>query len=203
MVATPYVYERQSEYWTSRQIEDFYMDAGFEIIVFPLTQHNEKDIPTDFIFFDRQHSKLFGFQYKAMYHEDDKEFWNLNRIQHENIRKFSWIYYSLSELRRASEYRVALHQIKILDNDFSYQEKLYPKGSEKIQNYSRWGAFYEGLEQCRKGVLVHSVQQLTALLKPDENFELPWELSESFIDVFLADYASKHVVHFSPFLRDS
>lgn len=202
-MATPYVHERQSEYWTSRQIEEFYLDAGFEVIVFPLTQYNERLVPTDFIFFDKQHSKLFGFQYKAMYHEGNQDFWNIDKTQHENIKKFPWIYYSLSELRQASEYRLALHQTRILDSNFSYQERLYPKGSEKKNYYNRWAAFYEGLEECRKGVLVHSVQQLTKLLKPEENFELPWEFSKSLVDIFLADFASKRAVHLSPFLKDS
>lgn len=31
-MAKPYLYERQSEYWTSRQIEEFFLDAGFELI---------------------------------------------------------------------------------------------------------------------------------------------------------------------------
>jgi hypothetical protein len=201
-MASPYVHERQSEYWTSRQIEEFFLDAGYEILVFPLTQYNEKLVPTDFIFFDKQHSKLFGFQYKAIYHEGKQEYWPLDKMQHENLGSYPWIYYSLSELRRASEFRAALHQVRILETAFPYQEKLYPKGKEKIVYYSRWAAFYEGLVQCPKGVLVHSVQELTKFLKPKENVELPWELTKSLVDVFVADIASKNVVHLSPFLRE-
>lgn len=201
-MASPYIHERQSEYWTSRQIEEFYLDAGFEITVFPLTQYNERLVPTDFIFFDKQHSKLFGFQYKAMYHEGKQEFWQIDETQHKNLAQFPWIYYSLSELRRASEYRAALHQLRILETGFKYQEKLFPKGKDKITYYSRWAAFYDGLEQCRNGVLVHSVQDLTKLLKPKENIELPWEFTKSLVDVFLADFSSKHAVHLSPFLRE-
>jgi hypothetical protein len=43
-------YERQVEYWTSRGIEDFFLDNGFEVPVFPLTQLTEAAIPSDFLF---------------------------------------------------------------------------------------------------------------------------------------------------------
>ena len=41
-MAKPYLYERQSEYWTSRQIEEFFLDAGFELIALPILQYHEK-----------------------------------------------------------------------------------------------------------------------------------------------------------------
>ncbi|VXD22151.1 hypothetical protein PL8927_730024 [Planktothrix serta PCC 8927] len=34
MGAKTFVYERQVEYWTSRQIEEFFLNAGFNIIVY-------------------------------------------------------------------------------------------------------------------------------------------------------------------------
>lgn len=38
MVARTFVYERQVEYWTSRQIEEFFLNAGFDIVVYPVEQ---------------------------------------------------------------------------------------------------------------------------------------------------------------------
>jgi hypothetical protein len=65
-MGSPYLYERQAEYWTSREIEDYFLDAGYEIVTFPLSQRTEKVVPFDFIFFEQATTKLFGLQYKAV-----------------------------------------------------------------------------------------------------------------------------------------
>lgn len=67
MSVEPYVYERQTEYWISRQIEDFLLDAGYDVITIPITQLSEAHVPVDFIFFDKGRTKIFGFQYKTLY----------------------------------------------------------------------------------------------------------------------------------------
>jgi hypothetical protein len=64
---TPYIYERQVEYWTSRGIEDFFLDNGFDVLVYPLTQLTETDVPSDFLFRDQSTKKLFGLQFKSLY----------------------------------------------------------------------------------------------------------------------------------------
>ena len=151
-MASPYVHERQSEYWTSRQIEDYYLDAGFELLVFPLSQYSEKLVPTDYIFFDKHLSKLFGFQYKALYH-GRKDYWPIDPDQHKQLSNFSWIYYCLSELKNAGEHRTALHKIRIISPTFPFQEKLYPSGQGRLDNYSRWGAFYDGLAACLRSLV--------------------------------------------------
>lgn len=71
-----YVYERQTEYWTSRGIEDYFLDAGFELVTFPLSQVTEHEVPFDFIFFEKATCKIFGFQYKALY-QDARDYWLL------------------------------------------------------------------------------------------------------------------------------
>src|SRR5689334_16901835 len=108
MPATPYVYERQVEYWTSRGIEDFYVDSGFEVIVLPITQLTEAHVPADFIFFDQQTTKLFGLQYKALYH-NGHDHWNINQQQHTKLRQFDWMYYGLSDLKSGTQQRTALY----------------------------------------------------------------------------------------------
>lgn len=60
---TPYVYERQVEYWTSRGMEGFFLDAGFEILVLPITQLTERGVPADFLYLDTGTNKIFGFQF--------------------------------------------------------------------------------------------------------------------------------------------
>ena len=67
----PFLYERHVEYWTTREIEGFLLDSGFEAIVLPITQLTERDVPANFFFLDNQTNKLYGIQYKALYHNGD------------------------------------------------------------------------------------------------------------------------------------
>jgi len=121
MAGSPYIHERQSEYWTSRAIEDYFLDLGFEVLTLPIPQNIEKMIPADFIFFDKQRTKLFGLQYKALYKER-RDYWPINKEQHQQITHYKWIYYCLSELKSSAEHRTALHQVRIVDTGFEFQE---------------------------------------------------------------------------------
>lgn len=202
-MAKPYIYERQAEYWISRQIEEFFLDVGFEVLVFPLTQYTEHLIPADFIFFDRRRSKLFGFQYKALY-RNNADFWQINREQHEKLAHFPWIYYCLSELKTTRDHRAALHLVRIIETRFKFSEKLYLKDltGNKGFIYRRWGAFYQGLDRCTKGVQVSTPEELRDLLKPKNKPDLPWELSKLMIDIFIVDFESRHSVHLFSLLQD-
>jgi hypothetical protein len=200
----PYVYERQTEYWTSRQLEEFFLDIGFEILTFPLTPFSEKFIPTDFIFFDKNLSKIFGFQYKTIYH-NDKDFWKLDKDQHNNLGKFPWIYYFFSEIRRARDHRASLHLARITTTDFSYRSKIYLYGDDKLEYYMRWVAFYNKLEKCKVGKRVTSRSELSDILaigKPYQNTDNLLKLIDLMADVFLADYETKHMVHLSSVFKD-
>ena len=163
MPASPYIYERQGEYWTSKLIEDYLVDFGFEIIVLPIPTHIENLLPADFIFFDKRLTKLFGLQYKALYH-NDREHWNLDEYQHRTLALYPWIYYCLLELREVKELRVALHLARVAKPSFPYKSKLYPSGRDRFSDYSRWATFYRQLEGCRNGVLVTSEEHLEELL---------------------------------------
>ncbi|CAG0992595.1 hypothetical protein ANRL3_02879 [Anaerolineae bacterium] len=199
-MATPYVHERQSEYWTSRQLEEFLLDAGFEVITFPLLQYHEKIIPADFIFFARGRSKLFGFQYKALY-RNAMDFWQIDSAQHQTLGNHPWIYYCLSELKRPSDFRSALHYARIVRPDLVQPGILQPVGS-KFPEYSRWGGFFQGLQQCYNGIVVTSRDHLRSILRPEDNPRLLSELVAAMMDLFLADLDSRHAVHFSPQLRE-
>jgi hypothetical protein len=201
MADSPYVFERQSEYWTSRQMEEFFLDAGFELLAFPLTQLAEKEIPADFIFFDRGRSKLFGFQYKALYHNGD-DYWPIDERQHRELSAYPWIYYCLSEITHVTDHRVALHLARIVDPRFEYRERLSRIWDRNVvtPTYSRWGGFYQGLARCFNGVLVHSDKEFRQLLIGDgENARLD-RVVTMMVDTFLTDFDSKHTVHFSPLL---
>jgi hypothetical protein len=162
-MATPYVYERQSEYWTSRQIEEFFLDNGYEVITLPIPQTHEFNLPADFIYFDKGNSKIFGFQYKALY-RNGRDHWPLDAAQHRELSRYSWLYYCFSELKDYRNARAALHFARIVNTGIEYQESIYPYGQGRIEFYSRWGAFYQGLVQCRKGVKVTSKDELLEIL---------------------------------------
>lgn len=200
-MTTPYLYERQSEYWTSRQIEEFFLDQGFELVAFPVTALHEKRLPADFLFFDRHLTKLFGFQYKALYH-NGRESWPIDEAQHKELRQFPWVYYCLSELRSARDGRSALHSARIVPTTFTYASSLFPDGEGRLERYSRWGAFFQSLRQCRVGVKVGSRDQLMRLICPVGEEDGPWKLANLAADAFLADFDARRVVHFSPLLKD-
>jgi hypothetical protein len=94
-----YLPERQVEYWTSRQIEDFLWDAGFQPKS-TLTQTTEWHIPADFVFLPGAPLKMFGIQYKVLY-QGTPDYWNTPKRQADQIAKFDWIYYGLSDLRES------------------------------------------------------------------------------------------------------
>ncbi len=91
-MAKPYLYQRQVEYWASRQIEEFFLDSGFQVLVFPLTQLTERDFPAGFLFLDSDSGIIFGLQFKALY-KNGEDHWNLDEIQHEKLRGYDWVYY--------------------------------------------------------------------------------------------------------------
>lgn len=200
MKPTPYIYERQSEYWTSKQIENYLLDFGFEMLTLPIPPHIEYLLPADFIFFDRKHAKLFGLQYKALYH-NDRDHWHLDEYQHRTLKLYPWIYYCFLEVREVAEFRAALHLARIADNNFSYTGEVYPDGRDRFSNYSRWATFYRNLEKCTKGVLVTSESELKDLLMAGSDDPSLERLTQQAVDIFLVDFDSKHALHYSPLLR--
>jgi hypothetical protein len=199
VAVSPYVYERQGEYWTSKLIEDYLLDFGFEIIALPIPANIEYSLPADFIFFDKLLTKLFGLQYKALYH-NKRDHWQLDEHQHRTLELYPWIYYCLLELREAKEFRAALHLARLAKPSFSYRSELYPVGPERFSDYSRWATFYRELEHCRRGVLVSSDDHLKQLLIAGSDDPSLSRISREATDIFLLDFASRHAMHYSPFL---
>jgi hypothetical protein len=200
MTASPYVHERQSEYWTSKQVENYLLDFGVEILTLPIPTQVEFLLPADFIFFDRERAKLFGLQYKALYH-NDRDHWRLNEHQHQTLELYPWIYYCLLELREVKEFRAALHLARIANSSFPFCTELYPDGRERFGNYSRWATFYRNLERCEKGIRVTSEGHLRELLMAGSDDPGLTRVRETAADIFLVDFASQHAIHYSPFWR--
>ncbi len=164
MVAITPVHERQVEYWTNRQIEEFFINAGFNIFVYPVTQRIERHLPADHIFgVDNNLVKLFGIQYKVLHNNNSVNYWELDKHQHNRLVHFPWIYYGLSDLIDVADGRNSLQYLRILNSAFPYANKL-DIGS--LSPHYRWGAFYQHLKFCQTGRLVHSITELKDAISP-------------------------------------
>lgn len=199
----PYIYERQIEYWISRQIEEFYLNAGFELMVLPLNQRHEKLIPSDFIFFDQKQTKLFGLQYKTLY-EDENDYWPISITQQKSLAPFPWIYYCLSGLKNVQEHRNSLYFAKFMPvNVLRWTEEVFIRGDYRLQNIEHekdtWGAFYNGLQECTVGTLVESRQHLEKLFIPVDDDKDMFDFLDQVVDLFLPDYSLRKIVHLSPY----
>lgn len=197
-----YVNERQVEYWTSREIEGFFLDSGFEVTVLPITQLTERAVPADFMFLDGHTNKLFGLQYKALYHNGE-DFWNLDERQHSTLQGFDWIYYGLSDLRSGRQHRNALHYLRVVGSGFPFSPRLTRRDFQQsgFSRYLRWAAFFEGLCDCRFGRRITSSLDLQHAIWPQVE-SMPREIGEIVTDVFLTDLEGRRTTRFSSLLRD-
>ncbi|MFN6530537.1 hypothetical protein [Nostoc sp. ChiSLP03a] len=197
MGAKTFVYERQVEYWTSRQIEEFFLNAGFNIVVYPVEQVTEHYLPADHIFgVDDDLVKLFGIQYKALYHNSVNH-WKLDQHQHNRLVHFPWIYYGLSDLQSVADGRNSLHYLRILNSAFPYLKKL-DVGS--LSPHYRWGAFYQHLQSCQTGRRIHNISDLREAISPLQERELN-RFTIEITDIFVANFNAKKLVHLSPQLK--
>lgn len=198
MPDSPYIYERQVEHWTSNEIEAFFENADFDIRLLPITQLTERHVPADFLFLDSQANKLFGLQYKTLYHNGD-DYWNLDSRQHTELGRFDWIYYGLSELKSAKHRRNALHYLRLLRCKFDFTSKLSPRGLNQagVPPNFRWAAFFEGLRDCKHGRRIFGRSELHDALWPNTDSPEPRELSEIVDEVFIANFQSQRAARFS------
>jgi hypothetical protein len=195
-----YLPERQVEYWTSRQIEDFLWDAGFQTQVLPLTQRTELHIPADFIFLPSGQLKMFGIQYKVLY-QGTPDYWSTPQQQADQIAKFDWIYYGLSDLKNIRDSRNALYALRLCEasriaSPVTTVTHMYRVG------YSRWWRFYEQLIGCKFGRRVRDIGDFLGALSPVWD-ELP-KLTDihGAVDVLLLNSESQRAIHFSTLQRD-
>jgi hypothetical protein len=193
-----YVNERKTEYWTSRAIERFFLSLGFEIRALPIGGKAEEHLPADFLFFDKHTCKIFGFQYKALYHNGG-DFWKLTASQHASLARFPWIYYCLSEVRNVSEWNEALHFARILPGRITYNPKLQVSRGSAFPFYIRWAAFYRALENCTKGHRLASSDELRKLILSAGSDILVKETADEAVDLFAVDLDSKRLIHYVPY----
>lgn len=198
MMGKTYIAERQVEYWTSRQIEDFFLNAGFNIFVYPVTQKIERYLPADFIYAGDK-VKLFGLQYKVLY-QNTSDYWKLGRRQHETMKNFPWIYYAFSDLTNVSDFRNSLYYLSVSESTFTFVNK-FEKKHLRLVCYRRWAAFYQGLLICLLGERIDNINDLSRKLSlyTDIHQETPMT---DVADIFIANFNQNKLIHFSPQLRD-
>jgi len=194
---TTYVPERQSEYWASRKIEDFFWDLGYECLSFPISPRIEKLIPADFIFVPSHTIKIFGLQYKALY-RGAVDYWDLDAMQHQQMKSLPWIYYALSEMRTARDFRAALHALRFPDPAPS-PGKVYIN-SFAGRGYLRWWAFYERLRDCHLGHRVHDEADFINAFVPVWDSPIVTRELDNMADVFLFNTTARRLVRFSTML---
>lgn len=161
-MAAPYIPEEQTADWTSQEIRRFFRGAGFSCLTYKLTQHLERDLPADRMFLDPGTWKIFGFQYKTLYHNGEDR-WPIYDSQHKTMGQFPWIYYCCSELTDPTEFATALHQARIYRGSFRYRPALLQK-DRRTPRFYNWGEFYQGVKRCTFGVELWSEEEFTKLL---------------------------------------
>ena len=185
-MSEPYIAETQVGRWTSDGVRKAFEALGFTVREWPLTQHLEKQVPADALFFSPEFSKVFGLQYKTLY-RNDEDSWPIDETQHKTLLERRWIFYCCSELRDVSDYGIALHYARFYWSRFNFQPKLLAAGLFRGPAYVRWGAFYRGLKACRIGARVRTQSDLQALLEPYTGHARVREVHQM-QEFFLADF---------------
>jgi hypothetical protein len=193
-VGHPYVPERQTEYWSSRQIEGFFWDLGYECLSFPISPRAEKLIPADFIFFPSDTLKLFGLQYKSLY-RGTPDYWNVDPTQRSQLIKFGWIYYALSEIRATRKLRAALHALRIPLSPPPPGVLTLPSAASSP--YARWWAFFEQLRSCQQGILASSRDEFINVFAPVADSPLASREADNAADIFLVNLNRSRLVRFT------
>jgi hypothetical protein len=194
MSEATYLPERQTEYWTSREIEEFLLDAGYSVIAIPLSQAIEHHIPSDFLYLDQQRLKIFGLQYKALYH-NSHDHWKLDEQQHHDLQRFPWMYYCTSELRDMRDARSALHFARFYNPTFAYRDRLLAKHPPVTPGYRRWGAFFQAFRECRVGHKVADRQEFKNLIGQAQELRRVKSFIEQVSDLFFVNLDARTVVH--------
>jgi hypothetical protein len=193
MPEATYLCERKSEYWTSCQIEKFLLDAGYSVTAIPMSQAVEHDIPSDFIYVDRSRIKIFGLQYKALYH-NSRDHWKLDEHQHNELQRFPWMYYCTSELKRIGDSAAALSFARFYPSGFPYQKRLNFRHAPFKPGYRRWPAFFQGFRACKIGHKITDMKAFMETLRQCRDLRRVDALIRQIVDVFLVDLDSKKVV---------
>src|SRR5690606_1084005 len=71
-----------------------------------------------------------------------------------------WVYYGLSDMKDARQYRNSLHYLRICKPDFDFTARFIGP-----RFYWRWAIFFEKLKSCHFGIRVDSEDDLRDNLK--------------------------------------
>lgn len=199
-----YPHERQVEYWISREIDGYFENEGYQIVVLPNSPRLEKHIPYDHLFAGRG-VKVFGFQYKRLY-RGSSDYWQIDVEQYNQLARFDWIYYALPQIRSIRESRNALHLVSIAtarslqpivaatsSRHANLSTTALGMGNNKV-SYYRWGGFIQNLFGCRIGWKPKHEAELRAILADTA------DLLQTLVDLYIIPLRKGPAVRISPFL---
>ncbi len=193
-MALAYLYERQTEYWTGRGMEDYFLDAGMEVVTLPIWRLGEKTMPFEFVLNPEQECRIFGVQYKSLHHHGQTEFWKLFRHQHLILQNFEeWAFYGFSEMTSWSEHRIAIHKTLFVPVSLEFREQVYPKETLGIQK--RWNDFVRALEAGSIGHAVADRREILEALKGYERSFIEEDVDQGLIDLFLINFQQRRLLH--------
>lgn len=96
-----------------------FFSLGHDVDVFPQSMLEERARPADFIFSSNSLLKVFGLQYKTLYHYNfTDDYWRIYFRQHGDIQLFDWIYYAFSEVKTVSERNMVLHLCRFINPSY-------------------------------------------------------------------------------------
>jgi hypothetical protein len=162
---TPYVYERQVEYWTNSQLEIALKSMGFDVSCHPITPRLENALGVDAIFGgDPVIRRVFGLQYKAL-HRGEPNFWQATSQQHSVLLRHTWAYYCLSDVRSMGDGPATLRLARFTrprHTPIDRRSRINAKGEGF--RYWRWNSFSQALLHRKIGRAVTSRSALARLL---------------------------------------
>jgi hypothetical protein len=158
----PYIPEEQIADWTSLGIRDFFTRAGYRVVTYRPTQRLERDLPADRVYLDIESGKVFGLQYKPLYHNGE-DYWPVDDQQHDTLRHFPWIFYCCSELIDVSEHGIALDYARVYRPRFRYRDRIVRSRRRSPRPIS-WSDFFAGLKRCRYGKKLWRAGEFSVLL---------------------------------------
>jgi len=139
--------------WLVNCIQSYFEGIGFSFYPEVQSQPREKDYPFDIYAGISKGNviKRFGLQVKRPHTSKQGIYWILDANQHNQMRKFPWIFYSLPDFLLRSYYKVACFHAIFKNSSFSFKTRLY---KSKVGFYYRLGAFANALLDCSFGQIV-------------------------------------------------
>jgi len=142
--------------WLMNCVESYFRAIGYTVYTEIQSQFLEKDMPIDIYARINQGNllKRFGLQVKRPYqYSDGKLYWRIDRVQDNQIKKISQIWYALPDFVDRKYRLVACHHVIIKRPTISYLSNL---SKDNLDYYVRFGTFAKKIVDCIWGQKIQS-----------------------------------------------